>query len=110
MVLTGVLLLLFPMNIAAVWPWPLTPLAGRAIGAWGVGLGVAALHIALENDWRRGRAGFLASAIFALLQLVNLVRFGDEYTWGSLSSVLYLLLLISLGALGFTGWLRSRSR
>ena len=110
MVLTGVLLLLFPMQIAAVWPWPLTPLTGRAIGAWGVGLGAAALHIAIENDWRRGRGGFLASAVFALLQLVNLARFGDEYTWGSLSGVLYLVLLLSLGVLGFTGWLRSISR
>jgi len=108
MVLTGVWLLLFPVKIAAVWPWPLTPLTGRAIGAWGVGLGVAALHMARENSWRRGRAGFLASAVFALLQLVNLVRFGDEYSWGSPAGVLYLVLLLSLAVLGFIGWLRSR--
>jgi len=110
MVLTGVLLLLFPMKMATVWPWPLTALTGRAVGAWGVGLGTAALHMALENDWRRGRAGYLASAVFALLQLVNLVRFGDEFAWGSVSGVLYLVLLLSFGALGFTGWLRSRVR
>jgi len=74
------------------------------------GYGTAALHMSLENDWRRGRAGYLASAVFALLQLVNLVRFGDEFAWGSVSGVLYLVLLLSFGALGFTGWLRSRVR
>lgn len=110
MVSTGVLLLILPMTVAAFWPWSLTPLTGRAIGAWGVGLGTAALHMMLENDWHRGRAGFLASAVFALLQLINLARFGGEYAWGSLAGFLYLLLLFTLGALGIVGWLRSRSR
>lgn len=107
MVLTGVMLLLFPIKMATVWPWPLTPLTGRAVGAWGVGLGVAALHMVIEDDWRRGRAYFLASAIFALLQLVNLLRFGNEYIWGP-TGVLYLVLLFSLAVLGFSGWQRSR--
>ena len=109
MMLTGVLLLLFPMSVATVWPWPLTPLTGRAIGAWGVGLGTAALQMAIENDYRRSRAGFLASAVFALFQLINLVRFSGEFTWGSPTGFLYLLLLLTLGALGVIGWLRSRS-
>ena len=41
-------------------------------------------------------------------ELVNLARFGEEFAWVSVSGVLYLVLLLSLGALGFTGWLRSR--
>ena len=55
-------------------------------------------------------AGFLASAVFALLQFINLARFGGEYSWGSFAGILYLLLLLTLGVSGIHGWLRSRPR
>src|SRR5213596_1055150 len=40
----GVGLLLLPTVVGSVWPWTLTALTGRAIGAWLVGIGFAALH------------------------------------------------------------------
>lgn len=110
MALTGFALLLFPAAMAAVWAWPLTPLTGRAIGAWGVGLGTAALHMALENDWRRARPGLAGSVVFAVLQLINLARFGDEFAWGSAAGSVYLILLISLGLLGALGLARANAQ
>ena len=46
----GAALLIAPGWADAAWPWPLTPLTGRAIGAWNVGLGVAAGHAWLVDD------------------------------------------------------------
>lgn len=109
MALTGISLLLFPATLAASWAWPLTPLTARAIGAWGVGLGTAALHMAWENDWRRARAGLSGSLVFAGLQLANLARFGNEFAWGSVAGIFYLILLLSLGLLGILGLARARS-
>jgi hypothetical protein len=42
MLVFGVALLVAPVQVAKVWPWPLTALTGRAIGAWLVGLGIIA--------------------------------------------------------------------
>ena len=108
MALTGVLLLVAPTAMAAAWAWLLTPLTGRAIGAWGVGIGTAALHTARENDWDRGRAVFAGILVFALLQGINLARFGSEFAWSSAAGVAYLALLVSLGGMSLAGVLRAR--
>ena len=72
----GIALFVAPAQTAELfWPWLLTPLTGRAVGAWLVGVGVAAGHIAWENDWLRARAGTIALAVFAGLELIVLVRF-----------------------------------
>jgi len=109
MVLTGLSLLLFPAAVAGVWAWPLTPLTGRAVGAWGVGLGTAALHMAIENDWQRVRPGLAGSLVFAILQFINLARFGNEFDWGSTVGIAYILLLLSLGLLGGFGILQKQA-
>ncbi|HUF38038.1 MAG TPA: hypothetical protein VMN57_05905 [Anaerolineales bacterium] len=108
MALAGLLLLVAPTAVATAWPWPLTPLTGRAIGAWGIGIGTAVLHTAHENDWRRGRAGFAGVLVFALLQGINLARFGGEFAWSSAAGIAYLALLVSLGGKGLGGVLRAR--
>ncbi|MGH2704712.1 MAG: hypothetical protein ACRDJ4_06365 [Actinomycetota bacterium] len=55
-VVLGLGVALFARRAAALWPWALTPLTGRAIGAWLVGIGVAAFHALAEGDLRRLRA------------------------------------------------------
>jgi hypothetical protein len=73
----GVALLVDPLRAADLWPWPLTPLTGRAIGAWLVGLGWAAAHARLIDDadqvWPLGPTG----AVFVVLQAIALARYGD---------------------------------
>lgn len=51
----GVPLLLVPTAMFGGWPWAPTPLTGRAIGAWTIGIGTIAAHAAWENDWWRPR-------------------------------------------------------
>ncbi len=49
----GVLLFLAPASTLPVWTWMLTPLTAHAVGAWLLGLGIAAAHATWENDWNR---------------------------------------------------------
>jgi hypothetical protein len=55
MLVVGVAMLLAPTVMLGAWPWALTPLTCRAIGAWAIGIGTIAAHAAWENDWWRLR-------------------------------------------------------
>jgi hypothetical protein len=98
------------------WSWPLTALTGRAVGAWLIGLGIAAGHMAWENDWLRARAGAISFSAFGLLQLAALLRFGlpgspaydlPVVEWSDWQAWAYVLLLLSVFAVGAYGWLAS---
>ena len=104
----GAALLIAPGWADAAWPWPLTPLTGRAVGAWCVGLGVAAGHARLVDD-----AGSLApigvtGVLFGVLQTVALLRFGTELDWGSAAAAGYVLVLAAVTGVG--AWLLVASR
>ena len=49
----GAYLYAAPVDAASLWPWPLTPLTGRAVGAWLLGTGFIAAHVAIENARER---------------------------------------------------------
>lgn len=106
----GVALLLVPTIAAGLWPWQLTPLTGRAVGAWLVSLGVAAAHSARENDWSRVQVATLSYTVFGALQMIALLRYFGTLNWGTLQAWLYLLFMLSVLGLGVYGWLRSARR
>lgn len=99
----GVALLLAPLEAARVWPWPLTELTGRAVGAWLVGLGWAAAHARLIDDLPSIRPLGFTGATFALLQAVALVRYGDALTWSSPTATGYVVGLATVGLV--SGWI-----
>jgi hypothetical protein len=98
--LLGVGLLIVPLTVAPFWPWPLTPLTGRAVGAWLIGIGVAAGQAAWENDRIRVRAVMASFITFSLLQFLALARYGNELAWDRLGAWLYILVLLLLGVVG----------
>ena len=110
----GVALLLAPVWTAGVWPWTLTPLTGRAIGAWLFAMGLGAAQAAWEADFERARIAFVAFGVAATLQLVALARYGGEMNWSSVSGVVYFAVV--LGVLAFSvfgsmhGWSRTALR
>lgn len=104
----GIALLIFPLATAAIWPWELTALTGRAIGAWLTSIGVIAVHALMENDWVRLRSFSVSYGLLAVLQLLTLLRFGGEVQWGAPSAWLYLLFLLSVAVVGAYGWRRGR--
>jgi hypothetical protein len=102
----GIALLVAPAAVSRVWPWPLTVLAGRAVGAWLVGLAIAAVHVVFENDWKRVQAATGAYFVFGLLELVAVARYPDEISWTTPQAWIYLSFLASATGAGLYGWLR----
>jgi hypothetical protein len=92
------------------WPWQLSPLTGRAIAAWPLGIGLTMAHAAFENDWDRIRPGVYSYAVLGALQLVNLVRFSDSVQWEEPGATLYAAFAATVVAVGLYGVLAVHRR
>jgi hypothetical protein len=108
LILTGVLLFVLPATMGRVWPWELTPLTARVIGAWAIGIGAVAVQSIWENDWRRLRSMTVAYTIFGALQLVNVFHFAGSVVWSGAGSWLFVIVMASIALAGGYGWWRSR--
>jgi hypothetical protein len=86
MLVLGVALFLGPQTTAALWPWMLTPLTGRVVGAWLVGLSLIAVYTFLENDFGRSYAALITYAVLDALQLLALARYASTPDWSGVSS------------------------
>lgn len=96
----GVALLLAPGWADAAWPWTLTPLTGRAVGAWLVGLAVAAGQARLVDDAPSLVPIGVTGVAFGVLQAVALGRHGDELDWSGAPAVGYVLVLAVVALAG----------
>jgi hypothetical protein len=96
----GVVLLLDPTLMARVWPWPLTPLTARALGAWGIGLGVGLAQGIWEDDWQRLRVATPIYPIFGALGLITLLRYATSIQWHRPAAWILLTVMIGLLAGG----------
>jgi uncharacterized membrane protein HdeD (DUF308 family) len=72
MLAAGLLLLVAPGAADDVWPWALSPLTSRAIGSFLLGIGLAALIAAREDDPLNFRDAALAYTALGLLELLAL--------------------------------------
>jgi hypothetical protein len=107
MVPLGVALLVDPVSAGPLWPWDLTPLTGRAVGAWSLGLGIAAAHAVRENDWSRIGAATASYVVFGVLELVAIARYPSELAWHTPAAWVYLAFLLSAVVAGGYGWRRA---
>jgi hypothetical protein len=96
----GFVLLIAPGQAGEIWPWDLTPLTARAIGAWLLSLGVAAGHALWERDIHRMRPAVVAYLAFGLLQGLVLARYPDTLDWTAPTSYIYVAFLISALVVG----------
>ena len=99
----GVALLVRPLDVAPLWPWSLTVLTGRAMGAWLAAIGATALQAVWENDLRRTRLFLLGYTLVGLLELVALVRYPATVQWGMPSVWVWVGFLGSLTVVGPAG-------
>ncbi len=109
MLTVGAGLFLAPDAVKQGWPWFLTPLTARAIGAWLIGIGFAAFHASRENDFLRIRplgGGYIA---FGILQFIAIVRYSGDVNWGAPAAWVYLAFLASVLPVGFFGWFGHRT-
>lgn len=104
----GVVLLAIPAYAATWWPWTLSELTARAIGAWLVGLGWAAAQGQLSGDLRTVRPVALTSVAFVILQALALLRYGDALAWPSASAIGFVTVLLAIGVAG--AWALSLAR
>lgn len=95
----GSALLVDPGWADAAWPWPLSPLTGRAIGAWLVGLGVASAHALVVDDRPSLRPLGITGVLFGALQGIALLRHGDALDWGGVPASGYVAGLVVITAI-----------
>jgi hypothetical protein len=96
--LSGLGLFLAPEGMPAFWPWPLPPLAARAVSSWLCAFGIACASLVFENDIRHGAGTCLSLFAFCLLELIVIARYAAAVDWGKPMAILYILFLL-LGAL-----------
>ncbi|MEP7022369.1 MAG: hypothetical protein ABJB47_00840 [Actinomycetota bacterium] len=76
-VLTGMFLFLLPGRAVAVWPWALTPLTSRVLGAIFF-LGVAGLGAVADRRWSSARILLQVAALMLTLIVIAGVRAAGE--------------------------------
>jgi hypothetical protein len=108
MVVFGVGLFVLPDIVAPAWPWALTTLTARAVGAWLIGIGVAALHANRENDVSRIQPLAGGYTAFALLELIALGRYAGNVNWNGPAAWIYLAFLLSVLPVGLLTFFRPR--
>jgi hypothetical protein len=108
MLALGAALMIAPEDAASLWPWTLTPLTGRAIGAFLIGFGVAAVFAVREDDLRRWRGAGIAYAALGALELLAAAIHSDDLGSGAAVPV-YLGFVATVLAAGIYGSLAGRS-
>jgi hypothetical protein len=103
----GVVLFARP-GLLAAWPWPLTPLTSRVVGAWLVSFGIAAWLAVYEGDLARLRAPAIAYLVFGLAEIVALLRYASTISWQKAGSWVYLAFLVLVVLTAAAGVLLTR--
>ncbi len=80
-----------PDVLIPLWPWKLTPLVSRAVGAWVALLALGSLMAGWYNDWYRISILLAASVAYFVLLLSLPFRFADSFDWGKPSAWLYIV-------------------
>ncbi len=104
----GLALFLAPDATRPLWPWTLTTLTARAIGAWLTAIAILLFHAVREGDLARIRPVGGGLTVFGLVELVALARYPGEMAWNSPAAWLYLGFLASLLPLGLYAWFGPR--
>jgi hypothetical protein len=109
MVLVSGALFVAPEEMAKVWPWTLTPLTARVLSSWMAGFGLMFVWAARENDRFRVLPFTATLGCVGLFQLLTVVRFGDQVSWGEARAWIYVALMGAAVVAGGLGWARLRA-
>jgi hypothetical protein len=99
----GATLFIAPEDAASVWPWALTPLTGRAVGAFLIGFGAAAADAIREDDIELLRGPALAYAALGALELAALAIHSGDVTAEAAGVALYVAFCVTVLAAGLYG-------
>jgi hypothetical protein len=104
----GFALFVAPSSTLSLWPWTLTPLTARIIGAWLLSLGIAAAQVNAENDWRRLAVATHMYVFLGIFEFVALIRYPQSIDWVQPAALMYVLFLASVLLVGIYGWVTVR--
>ena len=107
---SGIAMFLIPEKAIPFWPWALSALTSRAIGAWGIGNGVFTIQAFFENDWKRLKAFMPSWGLYGVLQLTNLAIYNDTVNWELNSAWFYFIFMISVLIVGGYGTVIGRNK
>jgi len=86
----SLLLFLFPPPMIAVWPWTLTPLTARVVGAMFALPGLVGVGIALDRRWSAARIILQAQAISIAFILIAAIRSWSDFNPANLATWLFI--------------------
>jgi hypothetical protein len=89
-VVSGALLYLWPAAAMRVWPWSLTPLTARTLGAV-LCLGVAGLGAPIDRRWAAARVPLQAALVMVVLMFVAGLRAHAEFDAGNALTWVFLV-------------------
>ena len=92
--ISGLGLFIAPTAMSSLWPWEVTPLAGRAVSSWLTAFGMACAALAFENDIRHGAGTASSLFAFCILELIVLARYSSSIDWGKPLSSAYIIFLV----------------
>jgi hypothetical protein len=95
-------------GMLANWPWALSALTSRAIGAWLISFGIAAGAALVEADLGRLRAPAVAYLVFAVAELLVVLRYRSTLAWDAAPAWVYLTFLVLAGLTAAAGVRLSR--
>jgi hypothetical protein len=104
----GIFLFVAPDSADELWPWNVTPLTARAIGAFVTGFGASALHAVAANDLPSFEGAAIAYTALGALELTVVARYTGDLTGADLDSCLYVAFLASVLLAGLWGWRSAR--
>jgi hypothetical protein len=108
MLVVGLPMFLWPSATGdVIWPWQLTPLTGRAMAAWLLGMGFAGLLGMWEGDWFRLRPMAVSFLLLMVFQLWALARYGGQLDWGLARTWVYLVYLLDMLVLAVVAYRRA---
>lgn len=108
----GLLMFLQPNLMVAIWPWKLTLLTARVIGALIVLPGLGDLGIAMDQRWSAARISLEAQAFSLLLILISAARAWSDFNPSSLSTWFFIggLSALLVGIIGLYTGMEVKSR
>lgn len=106
----GLGLFLLPDQMAALWPWSLTPLTSRVIGGWWLSGAALQFMLMKQKTLHTAHVGLFANVLVTSLLLIGALFRWNDFDGPQLSIWLYLLSNLLLGGFSAYSWIQSTER
>jgi hypothetical protein len=109
MLVASAVMLLAPDSAADLWPWALTPLTSRALGAFTLGVALVGVLVLAQDRLAIFRGTALAYAALGALQLLAVALHSGDLGDDDAANAVYVAFLVAVLATGLYGLRASRA-